>query len=95
MKDLSPDDELTPSEAIAEFPELRRMSVRKEDFGVFRRTFVVPGFRENKNKSPVMKVKYIVRLIRYITENHAEFSATDLSKYDHLMGSNGEDHSHR
>jgi len=90
MKDLTPDDELTPSEAIREFPELRRMNVKKEDFGVF----LVPGFKENKNKSPVMKVKYIVRLIRYISENHAEFSANDLSKYDHLIGSNGKDHSH-
>ena len=90
MKDLNPDDELTATEAIARFPELRKMNVRKEDFGTFRRTFVVPGYRQNKNKSPVMKVKHIIRLIHFIARNHAEVSNYDLSKYDHLRGENGE-----
>lgn len=83
LKNLKPDDLLTPAEALRYFPQLQRLGVQQGDIGNFRRVFALMGDPVSKRTGVRISVRSLVRLLKLINCNLNEM-LFDFSKYPHL-----------
>lgn len=85
MKDLNPDDYLTPTEFLQAFPHLKKMGFKKEDFGILSRLYICPGVRDRHRNTTLIQVKHLFKLLKYINENieDLKFRFEDFEEKEH------------